>query len=130
MKIAQALLVVVALVLTGLALAGPPPGALTLARDGVTAVGPAYPQHARITCDTTAGGIEIKPPGGTAMVSYECTAKGTVYVGGGLTTLTTSTGVEFVDGDRFGANTRAAERCITTAGSVVLQCRFLVTSAQ
>jgi hypothetical protein len=41
--------------------------------------------------------------------------------------LTTANGVEMADGDRFGSNVQRPERCIS-AGSVVLQCRFLVTS--
>ena len=95
-----------------------------------TAVGPSFPLHARITCDTTAGGVEIKPAGSWQLVSYECTAKGAVSVGytlGDGGALTFANGVEFATGDRFGANVQRAERCIS-AGSVVIQCRFLVTS--
>lgn len=98
------------------------------ARVGATAVGPAVPVHERITCDTTAGGVQIKPSGSYQLVSYECEAKGAVFIGnvtGAGSALTTSNGVEFADGDRFGANVSEPERCIS-AGSVVLQCRFLV----
>ena len=95
-----------------------------------TAVGPAFPLHGRITCDTTAGGVDIKPAGSWQLVSYECTAKGAVAIGytsGAGAALTFATGVEFADGDRFGANVQRPEKCISE-GSVVLQCRFLVTS--
>jgi hypothetical protein len=95
-----------------------------------TAVGPAFPLHGRITCDTTAGGVDIKPAGSWQLVSYECTAKGAVAIGytsGSGAALTFATGVEYADGDRFGANVQRPEKCIS-AGSVVIQCRFLVTS--
>ena len=95
-----------------------------------TTVGPAFPRHERITCDTTAGGVEIKPSGSYQLVSYECEAKGAVFIGsttGAGSALTTSNGHEFADGDRFGANVQVPERCIS-AGSVALHCRFLVTS--
>jgi len=97
---------------------------------GVTAVGPSFPLHERITCDTTAGGVDIKPSGSWQLVSYECTAKGAVSVGyqeGDGDALTFANGVEYADGDRFGANVQRPEKCISE-GSVVIQCRFLVTS--
>jgi hypothetical protein len=93
-------------------------------------VGPAFPRHERITCDTTAGGVDIKPSGSYQLVSYECEAKGAVFVGsvtGDGSALTTSNGMEFADGDRFGSNVQTPEKCIS-AGSVALHCRFLVTS--
>lgn len=130
----KAIIIVVALgltVATGLAAFGGGPvivGQAALA--GLTDVGPAFPRHERITCDTTAGGIEIKPSGSYQLVSYECEAKGAVFIGsttGANAALTTANGVEMADGDRFGANVQRPERCIS-AGSVVLQCRFLVTS--
>jgi hypothetical protein len=95
-----------------------------------TAVGPSFPLHGRITCDTTEGGVEIKPAGSWQLVSYECTAKGAVAIGykeGDDDALTFANGVEFADGDRFGANVQRPEKCISE-GSVVLQCRFLVKS--
>ena len=95
---------------------------------GTTAVGPAIPLHERITCDTTAGGVDIKPAGSYQLVSYECEAKGAVFIGnvtGAGSALTTSNGMEFADGDRFGANVSEPEKCIS-AGSVDLHCRFLV----
>lgn len=97
---------------------------------GAARVGPAFPRHERITCDTTAGGVDIKPSGSYQLVSYECEAKGAVFVGsvtGDGSALTTSNGMEFADGDRFGANVQTPEKCIS-AGSVALHCRFLVTS--
>lgn len=108
------------------------PGAVVEAvRNGVTSVGPSFPRHERVTCDTTAGGVEIKPSGGFQLVSYECKSAGTVFVGsttGAGGALTAANGVEFASGDRFGANVQRPERCITSAGSVVLSCRFLVTA--
>lgn len=95
-----------------------------------TTVGPAFPRHERITCDTTAGGVDIKPSGSYQLVSYECEAKGAVFIGsvtGSGAALTTGNGMEFADGDRFGANVQVPEKCIS-AGSVALHCRFLVTS--
>ena len=100
-------------------------------RDSAVKVGPAFPRSERITCDTTAGGIAIQPSGGLNMISYECTAKGSVTVGsktGAGSALTTSNGVDYASGDRFGANVQTPERCITTAGTTVLQCRFLVSA--
>lgn len=97
---------------------------------GTTTVGPAFPRHERITCDTTAGGVEIKPAGSYQLVSYECEAQGAVFIGsvtGAGSALTTSNGHEMAAGDRFGANVQTPERCIS-AGSVALHCRFLVTS--
>jgi hypothetical protein len=96
---------------------------------GTTTVGPAFPLHERITCDTTAGGVDIKPSGSWQLVSYECEAKGAVFIGyktGSGSALTTSNGMEFEAGDRFGANVQRPEKCIS-AGSVALHCRFLVT---
>lgn len=108
------------------------PGAVVDAvRSGVTSVGPSFPRHERITCDTTAGGVEIKPTGGFQLVSYECKSAGTVFVGsttGAGGALTTANGVEYASGDRFGANVQRPERCITSAGLTVLSCRFLVTA--
>lgn len=100
-------------------------------RSGVTSVGPSFPRHERVTCDTTAGGVEIKPTGSFQLVSYECKSAGTVYVGsttGAGGALTTANGVEYASGDRFGANVQRPERCIVAAGSTVLSCRFLVTA--
>lgn len=119
------------LLATGLAAFG---GGSVVVADAVhasaTRVGPAFPRHERITCDTTAGGVEIKPSGSYQLVSYECEAKGVVFIGsvtGSGSALTTSNGMEFADGDRFGANVQTPEKCIS-AGSVALHCRFLVTS--
>lgn len=119
------------LLATGLAAFG---GSPVVVADAVhasgTRVGPSFPRHERITCDTTAGGVEIKPAGSYQLVSYECEAKGAVFIGsvtGAGNALTTSNGHEFADGDRFGANVQTPERCIS-AGSVALHCRFLVTS--
>ena len=112
------------------AFGGPAVVAADAWRANATAVGPAFPLHERITCDTTAGGVEIKPTGSWQLVSYECTAKGAVAVGykeGDGDALTFANGVEYASGDRFGANVQRPERCIS-AGSVVIQCRFLVTS--
>jgi len=124
--------VVFALAIAGSVLAlAPPVGVVEAARSGLTAVGPSFPRHERVTCDTTAGGVEIKPTGGLQLVSYECKSAGTVFVGsttGAGSALTTANGVEFASGDRFGGNVQRPERCITSAGSVVLSCRFLVTS--
>ena len=97
------------------------------AHAGVTAVGPGYPDHKRITCDTTAGGIVIAPTSGGTVLSYSCKSEGTVYVGGG-STLSAATGTEYTVGQEFGANVRSPERCIS-AGSVVIQCRFLLAQA-
>lgn len=108
------------------------PGAVVEAvRSGVTSVGPSFPRHERITCDTSAGGVEIKPTGSFQLVSYECKSAGTVFVGsttGAGSALTTSNGVEYASGDRFGANVQRPERCIVNAGTTVLSCRFLVTA--
>ena len=107
------------------------PGLAVVAADavhaGVTAVGPGYPEHKRITCDTTAGGIAIAPTSGNTVLSYACKSAGTVYIGGG-STLSASTGVEYTSGQEFGANVKSPERCIS-AGSVVISCRFLVAQA-
>lgn len=100
-------------------------------RAGATAVGPSFPRHERVTCDTTAGGVEIKPSGGLQLVSYECKSAGTVFVGsttGIGDALTTANGVEFSSGDRFGANVQRPERCIVASGTTVLSCRFMVTA--
>lgn len=113
------------------AFSGGPIAVAEAVRDVTTRVGPSFPRAERITCDTTAGGIAIQPTGGFQLVSYECTAKGSVTVGGRTGAggaLTTSTGVDYVSGDRFGGNVQQPERCITTAGSTVLHCRFLVTT--
>lgn len=113
------------------AFAGPPISVVEAVRDSAIKVGPAFPRAERITCDTTAGGIAIQPAGGLNLISYECTAKGAVVVGsktGAGAALTTANGVEYASGDRFGANVQTPERCITTAGSTVLQCRFLVSA--
>lgn len=122
---------IVGLVVIGLAAAGSMAAGLSSVGLEVArvapAVGPSFPRHARITCDTTAGGVEIKPTGSYNLISYECTAKGDVVVGGG-NTLSAATGTEYADGDRFGANVQQPERCITASGSVVVQCRFLVSS--
>lgn len=128
--------IVLSIITIGLLVAGSvaafSPGAIVEAvRSGVTSVGPAFPRHERVTCDTTAGGVEIKPSGGFQLVSYECKSAGTVFVGsttGAGGALTTANGVEFASGDRFGANVQRPERCITTAGTTVLSCRFLVTA--
>jgi hypothetical protein len=128
--------IVVSVLALGLLVAGSvaafSPGAIVEAvRSGVTSVGPSFPRHERVTCDTTAGGVEIRPSGGNLqLVSYECKAGGTVFVGsttGAADALTAANGVQFDSGERFGANVQRAERCITSAGSVVLSCRFLVT---
>lgn len=108
-----------------------PVGVIDAVRDAAVKVGPAFPRAERISCDTTAGGIAIQPTGGFNLISYECTAKGNVTVGsktGAGAALTTSNGVDYVAGDRFGSNVQVPERCITTAGTTVLQCRFLVTA--
>lgn len=108
------------------------PGAVVEAvRSGVTSVGPSFPRHERVTCDTTAGGVDIKPTGSFQLVSYECKSAGTVFVGsttGAGGALTTANGVEFGSGDRFGGNVQRPEKCIVSAGTTVLSCRFLVTS--
>jgi hypothetical protein len=93
----------------------------------VTAVGPGYPDHKRITCDTTVGGVEIKPTGNNNILSYSCKSAGTVYIGGG-STLSAASGVEYTVGQEFGANVKVPERCLS-AGSVVIQCRFLMAVA-
>ena len=93
----------------------------------ITAVGPGYPDHKRITCDTTAGGVAIAPTGGETLLSYSCKSAGTVYIGGG-STLSASTGTEYTVGQEFGANVPTPERCIS-AGSVVISCRFLLAQA-
>lgn len=97
------------------------------AHAGTAALGPGYPDHKRITCDTTVGGVEIKPTGGGSILSYSCKTAGTVYIGGG-STLSSATGVEYTVGQEFGANVRTPERCIS-AGSVVISCRFLLAQA-
>lgn len=102
--------------------------AIDIARGGVAAVGPSYPVHARITCDTD--GEIIRPTGSHQLISYECTAMGAVVIGstnGTGTTVTSATGVEFATGARFGANVAAPEICITASGTAVIQCRFLVS---
>ena len=122
------LVVALALVVSGGLLAFSPLPVVDAARDGATAVGPAFSRHERITCDTTAGGVAIAPAGSHQLISYECTARGAVAIGstsGAGSALTFATGVEFASGDRFGANVQSPERCIS-AGSVVLECRFLV----
>jgi hypothetical protein len=100
---------------------------LEAAHAGVTAVGPGYPDHKRITCDTTVGGVEIKPTANNNILSYACKTAGTVFIGAG-STLSASTGVEFTAGQEFGANVKSPERCIS-AGSVVISCRFLMAVA-
>lgn len=131
MRAPLVLLVVFALAVAGSVLAlSPPVGVVEAARSGVTAVGPSFPRHERISC-VSGSTTEIKPSGGLQLVSYECEAKGAVFVGsttGAGAALTTANGVEFADGDRFGANVQRAEQCITSAGTTVLQCRFMVTS--
>jgi hypothetical protein len=128
--------IVVSVLALGLLVAGSvaafSPGAIVEAvRSGVTSVGPSFPRHERITCDTTAGGVDIKPAGAFQLVSYECKSAGTVFVGsttGAGNALTTANGVEFGSGDRFGGNVQRPEKCIVSAGTTVLSCRFLVTS--
>ena len=123
--------VAAALLIAGGVAAFSPGSVVEAVRNGVTSVGPSFPRHERVTCDTTAGGVEIKPSGGLQLVSYECKSAGTVFVGsttGAGSALTTANGVEFASGDRFGANVQRPERCITSAGSVVLSCRFLVST--
>ena len=129
--------IVVSVIALGLLVAGGvaafSPGAIVEAvRNGVTSVGPAFPRHERVTCDTTAGGVEIRPSNsGLQLISYECKSGGTVFVGsvtGAAGALTSANGVQFDSGERFGANVQRPERCITSAGSVVLSCRFLVTA--
>lgn len=123
--------VVVALCVASVAAAWSPGAVVEAVRNGVTSVGPSFPRHERVTCDTTAGGVEIKPSGGLQLVSYECKSAGTVFVGsttGAGSALTTANGVEFSSGDRFGANVQRPERCITSSGTTVLSCRFLVTA--
>lgn len=113
-----------------LAFGGPAVVVADAVHSGATAVGPSFPRHERITCDTTAGGVDIRPAGSYQLVSYECTARGAVAIGstlGNSGALTFANGVEYAAGDRFGANVQQPERCIS-AGSVVIQCRFLVTS--
>ena len=122
------LMIVLALVVSGGLLAFSPLPVVAAVRDGATAVGPAFSRHERITCDTTAGGVAIAPSGSHQLISYECTARGAVAIGstsGAGSALTFATGVEFASGDRFGANVQSPERCIS-AGSVVIECRFLV----
>jgi hypothetical protein len=125
-----AIALVVVLAAGGLAaFTGPTVAVVEATRDAATKVGPSFPRHERISC-VSGSTTEIKPSGGFQLVSYECTAKGAVVVGsttGAGAALTTANGVEYVDGDRFGANVQRAEACITTAGTTVLQCRFLVT---
>jgi hypothetical protein len=113
-----------------LAFGGPAVVVADAVHGSTTRVGPSFPRHQRITCDTTAGGVEIKPTGSYQLVSYECTARGAVAVGstsGTGAALTFATGVEYASGDRFGANVALPERCIS-AGSVVIECRFLVAA--
>lgn len=96
---------------------------------GTTAVGPSVPLHEQVTCDTTAGGVQIKPVGSYQLVSYECETAGDVFIGnvtGAGSALTTANGRAFTTGESFGANVSEPERCIS-AGSVALSCRFLVT---
>ena len=122
------LMIVLALVVSGGLLAFSPLPVVVAAAESVTAVGPAYPLHARITCDTTAGGVEIKPAGSWNLISYECISRGAIAIGnvsGAGAALTFATGFEIANGDRIGANVKTPERCIS-AGSVVLECRFLV----
>jgi hypothetical protein len=124
-------IVALGLLVAGGVLAWSPGAVVEAVRNGVTSVGPSFPRHERVTCDTTAGGVEIKPSGGLQLVSYECKSAGTVFVGsttGAGSALTTANGVEFASGDRFGANVQRPERCIVTAGTTVLSCRFLVTA--
>lgn len=95
-----------------------------------TRVGHAFPRHERITCDTTAGGVPIKPSGSHQLISYSCIARGSVAVGsttGNGGALTFANGVVYASGDEFGGNVQTPERCIS-AGSVVIECRFLVAS--
>jgi len=123
------LVVALALAVSGGLLAFSPMPVVAAIRDGATAVGPAFPRHERITCDTTAAGVEIKPAGSHQLVSYECISRGAVAVGsttGAGSALTFANGFVLANGDRIGANVQSPERCIS-AGSVVLECRFLVT---
>lgn len=124
-------IVALGLLVAGGVLAWSPGAVVEAVRSGVTSVGPSFPRHERVTCDTTSGGVEIKPSGSFQLVSYECKSAGTVFVGsttGAGSALTTANGVEFSSGDRFGANVQRPERCIVTAGTTVLSCRFLVTA--
>lgn len=104
-----------------------PPGIIDAVRSTFTATGPGYPAHRRITCTTTAQ--DIAPTGGGTVLSYQCTAKGNVVVGGG-STLTSSSGVEYASGESFGGNFRVPEQCITASSTTVIQCRFLMTGQQ
>lgn len=117
--------------LAGVAFAFSPRDVVEAVRSGVTSVGPAFPRHEQVTCSTQTGGVEIKPAGDFNLISYECKSAGSVFVGsttGSGAALTAANGVSFVNGDRFGANVSRPERCITSAGTVVLSCRFLVSS--
>jgi len=53
------------------ALASPPPGVLSMAHGGMTAVGPGYTESWSKTCTTTATTIV---PTGVAVVAFECEA--------------------------------------------------------
>ena len=122
------LVVALALVVSGGLFAFSPLPVVAAIRDGATAVGPAFPRHQQITCDTTAGGVEIKPSGSHQLISYECISRGAIAVGsttGTGSALTLANGFVLANGDRIGANVQTPERCIS-AGSVVLECRFLV----
>lgn len=124
-------IVALGLFIAGVAAAFSPGAVVEVVRSGVTSVGPSFPRHERITCDTSAGGVEIRPSGSFQLVSYECKSAGTVFVGsttGAGSALTTANGVEFASGDRFGANVQRPERCIVASGTTVLSCRFLVTA--
>jgi hypothetical protein len=128
MRLKLTIMIVLALVVSGGLLAFSPLPVVDAVRSGATAVGPAYPLFGRITCDTTAGGVAIAPTGSHNLVSYECISRGAISIGnvdgvGGA--LTFANGFVVANGDRFGANVRTPERCIS-AGSVVLECRFLV----
>lgn len=123
------LVVTLALVVSGGLLAFSPLPVVDAIRSGATAVGPAFPRHERITCDTTAGGVAIAPAGSHQLISYECISRGAVAVGsttGSGSALTFANGFVLASGDRIGANVQSPERCIS-AGSVVLECRFLVS---
>lgn len=122
--------IVGALFVSGGLAAFSPVSAIQAEQAGAAAVGPAFPVAERITCTTTAQ--DIKPSGSHSLVSYQCTAKGNVVVGGPTgvgSTLTASTGTEYADAALFGANVKSPEQCITASSTTVIQCRFLVTAA-
>ena len=111
-----------------LAFGGPAVVVADAVHGGTTAVGPAIPVHETIDCTSAAGGVQIKPVGSYALVSYECETAGSVFIGnvtGAGSALTAANGRPFTVGESFGANVSEPERCIS-AGSVALSCRFLV----